>query len=518
MLDSQNDYEEFERDGIMTTGISSSRYAALENTTATSKRKVKRELKRAGAYDKSMKPLLKVQAAENRMEQVALTGELDIKDKLKNKLIQAGFTTPDGQIDIERLQKLVSKYIGTDHNTNYQTERNNLIAAFNQNENEVEFSKKEVLKITKALGADVEKKFNWWRAAGVGAAGAVGGGLVGALFQTKGYFKEGDIDHSLNIDTGGLADITENTHVDGEAHSFSNRISVIPGAIVGFGLAFAGDLITQARRDEKSVTGRTRPEMLLECKNLRQFNLCADRIGTKKGGPILKQIAAFYADEAGNIDRESLKRDMIVASGKNSVLNEVEALKMLEELKAHGRPEPVAPAPEPVDIEPIEIEDEDIDIEQAPTPAPEPEPEPEPEPPVQQQPAPEPIEGPCYQVVVQNNESPAMLAQKYGVSVKEILELNKSQVKLFSDCEGKRHKGFLVGAVIDLPCDANIENAKGNLTSKQSQQLYENIFIKKANDGDVWCPEKQATRKELYDLAVKNAQKRFEQDQAAQNQ
>ena len=479
MLDSQYDYEEFERDGIMTTGISSSRYAALENTTATSKRKVKRELKKAGAYDKSMKPLLKVQAAENRMEQVALTGELDIKDKLKNKLIQAGFTTPDGQIDIERLQKLVSKYIGTDHNTNYQTERNNLIAAFNQNENEVEFSKKEVLKITKALGADVEKKF-----------------------------------HSLNIDTGGLADITENTHVDGEAHSFSNRISVIPGALVGFGLAFAGDLITQARRDEKSVTGRTRPEMLLECKNLRQFNLCADRIGTKKGGPILKQIAAFYADEAGNIDKESLKRDMIVASGKNSVLNEVEALKMLEELKAHGRPEPVTPAPEPIDTEPVDVEDEDIDIEPVPTPAPEPEPEPTPEP----EPAPEPIEGPCYQVVVQNNESPAMLAQKYGVSVKEILELNKSQVKIFSDCEGKKHKGFLVGAVIDLPCDANIENAKGNLTSKQSQQLYENIFIKKANDGDVWCPEKQATRKELYDLAVKNAQKRFEQDQAAQNQ
>lgn len=507
MLDSQNDYEEFERDGIMTTGISSSGYAALQNTTATKRFKLKRELKKAGVYDKSMKPLLKTQAAENRMEQVALTGELDIKDKLKNKLIQAGFTTPDGHIDIERLQNLVSKYIGSDHNTNYQTERNNLIAAFNQNENEVEFSKKEVLKIVKALGADVEKKFNWWRAAGVGAAGAVGGGLVGALFQTKGYFQEGDIDHTLNINTGGLADITENTHVDGERRNFSNRVSIIPGAIVGFGLAFAGDLITQARRDEKSITGRTRPEMLLECKTLRQFNLCADKIGTKKGKDILKQIATFYADDAGNLDTESLKRDMIVASGKNSVLNEVEALKMLEELKANGRPEPVAP--QPVDVEPIEIEDDDVDIQPAPTPEPEPEPEP-----IQAEeptPAPEPIEGPCYQVVVQNNESPAMLAQKYGVSVKEILELNAAQVKIFSDCEGKKHKGFLVGAVIDLPCDANIENAKGNLTSKQSQQLYENIFVKKANNGDVWCPEKQATRKELYDLAVKNAQKRFEQ-------
>ena len=490
----------------MTTGISSSSYAALEQTTAT-------KAKKAGAYDKSMKPLLKVQAAQNRMDQVSATGELDIKDKLKNKLIQAGFTTPSGQIDIERLQKLVAKYVGSDNYTNYQTERNNLIAAFNQNENEVEFSKKEVLKIAKALGFDVEKKFNWWRAAGVGAAGAVGGGLVGALFQTKGYFKEGDIDHSLNINTGGINDYHNSQHIDGERHSFSNRISVIPGALVGFGLAFAGDLIAQARRDEKSITGKTRPEMLLECKTLRQYNLCADKIGTKKGKDILKQIATFYADEAGNLDTESLKRDMIVASGKNSVLNEVEALKMLEELKQNGRPEPVTPAPEPIDTEPVDVEDEDIDIEPVPTPAPEPEPEPTPEP----EPEPEPVdEGPCYQVVVQNNESPAMLAKKYGVSVEEILELNKDQVRIFSDCEGKKHKGFWVGAVIDLPCDANIANAKGNLTSQQSKQLYENIFVKKANEGDVWCEEKQATRKELYDLAVKNAQKRFEQDQAQQ--
>ena len=493
----------------MTTGISSSRYAALENTTATSARKVKKELKRAGNYDKSMKPLLKVQAAENRMEQVAITGELDLKGKLKDKLVQAGYTKPDGQIDIERLQKLVSKFIGSDNYTNYQTERNNLVAAFNQNENEVEFSKKEVLKIVKALGADYEKKFNWWRAAGVGAAGAVGGGLVGALFQTKGYFKEGDIDHSLNVNTGGLADITENTHVDGDKHKFSNRISMIPGAIVGFGLAFAGDLVTQARRDEKSVTGRTRPEMLLECKTLRQFNLCADAIGTKKGGPILKEIAGFYADEAGNIDQESLLRDMTVASGKNSVLNEVEALKMLEDLKAHGRPEPVKPSIEPVDIPEIEVDDEDVEIEPTPIPTPTTTTTPTPTQPVTTP----PIEGPCYDVVVQNNESPAMLAKKYGVSVDEILTLNKSQVKRFRDCNGKVHLGFLVGAVIKLPCDANIENAKGNLTSKQSQTVYENIFIKKANNGDVWCPEKQATRKELYDLAVQNARKKLEQQQ-----
>lgn len=512
MLDSQYDYEEFERDGIMTTGISSSSYAALKNTTATSARKVKRELKKAGAYDKSMKPLLKVQAAENRMEQVALTGELKIKDKLANKLKQAGYTKPNGEIDIERLQKLVSKFIGSDNYTNYQTERNNLIAAFNQNDNNVEFSKKEVLKIVKALGADYEKKFNWWRAGGVGLAGAVGGGLVGSLFQTKGYFKEGNIDHSLNINTGGLADITENTHVDGDMHKFSNRISVIPGAIVGFGLAFAGDLIMQAKRDEKSVTGRTRPEMLLECKTLRQFNICADAIGTKKGGPILKQIAAFYADEAGNIDQASLLRDMTVASGKNSVLNEVEALKMLEDLKAHGRPDPVKPAPEVIDIPEIKVDDEDVELTPDPVP-----PTPEPKPPVKQDPT-EPLDGPCYQVVVQNNESPAMLAKKYGVSVEEILELNKAKVKIFSDCEGKKHKGFLVGAVIDLPCDANIEKARGNLTTEQSQQVYENIFVRKANNGEVWCPEKQATRKELYDLAVRNAQKRIQQQQAQQAQ
>ena len=103
-----------------------------------------------------------------------------------------------------------------------------------------------------------------------------------------------------------------------------------------------------------------------------------------------------------------------------------------------------------------------------------------------------------------------MLAKKYGVSVEEILELNKSQVKKFKDCNGKIHLGFLVGAVIQLPCDAKIENARGNLTSKQSQNLYENIFVKKADKGDVWCEEKQATRKELYDKALENALKKQE--------
>lgn len=487
----------------MTTGISSTMYAALENTTATSRRKLKRELKKAGVYDKSMKPLLKVQAAENRMQQVALTGELDLKDKIKNKLIKAGYTTPEGYIDIPRLQKMVSKYIGSDNNTNYQTERNNLIAAFNQNDNEVEFSKKEVLKIVKALGANYEKKFNWWRAAGVSLAGAVGGGVVGGLFQTKGTFVEGSIDNSFNVNTGGLGDIHENTHIDREPHSFSNRISIIPAAGVGFALSLAGDLITQAKRDEKSVTGKTRPEMLLECKTLKHFNLCADAIGTKKGKEILKEIATFYADEAGNLDTKSLAKDMMVASGKNSVLNEVEALKMLEDLKAHGRPE---------HEEEVVVEQEQHDEpEPTPTPAPvvdtpdEPTTAPTPTPVVEQE-----EDDPCYEVVVQNNESPAMLAKKYGVSVEEILELNKSQVKKFKDCNGKIHLGFLVGAVIQLPCDAKIENARGNLTSKQSQNLYENIFVKKADKGDVWCEEKQATRKELYDKALENALKKQE--------
>ena len=487
----------------MTTGISSSMYAALENTTATSKRKLKRELKKAGVYDKSMKPLLKVQAAENRMQQVALTGELDLKDKIKNKLIKAGYTTPEGYIDIARLQKMVSEYIGSDNNTNYQTERNNLIAKFNQNDNEVEFSKKEVLKIVKALGADYEKKFNWWKAIGVGLAGAGAGAAIGSGFNTKGKFTEGDINNSFNVNTGGFGDITENTQIKGETHSFTSRVAIGAGAIAGFIPAFTGELIRQAQRDEKSVTGRTRPEMLLECKTLKHFNLCADAIGTKKGKEILKEIATFYADEAGNLDTKSLAKDMMVASGKNSVLNEVEALKMLEDLKAHGRPE---------HEEEVVVEQEQHDEpEPTPTPAPvvttpdEPTTAPTPTPVVEQE-----EDDPCYEVVVQNNESPAMLAKKYGVSVEEILELNKSQVKKFKDCNGKIHLGFLVGAVIQLPCDAKIENARGNLTSKQSQNLYENIFVKKADKGDVWCEEKQATRKELYDKALENALKKQE--------
>lgn len=485
----------------MTTGISSSMYAALENSTATSRRKLKRELKKAGVYDKSMKPLLKVQAAENRMQQVALTGELDLKDKLKNKLIKAGYTTPEGYIDIARLQKMVSEYIGSDNNTNYQTERKNLIAEFNDNDNKVEFSKKEVLKIVKALGANYEKKFNWWKAIGVGLAGAAVGAAIGSGFKTKGKFTEGDINNSFNVN-GGFGNITENTQIKGETHSFTSRVAIGAGAIAGFIPGFAGELIRQAQRNEKSVTGETSTEKLLKCKTLKDFKLCADKIGTKKGKEILKEIATFYADEAGNLDTIAMAKDMMAAAGTNSVLNEVEALKMLGDLHLKGRPEH--------EEEVVEQEQHD-EPEPTPTPAPvvdtpdEPTPAPTPTPVVEQE-----EDEPCYEVVVQNNESPAMLAKKYGVSVEEILELNKSQVKKFKDCNGKIHLGFLVGAVIQLPCDAKIENARGNLTSKQSQNLYENIFVKKADKGDVWCEEKQATRKELYDKALENALKKQE--------
>ena len=141
----------------MTTGISSSMHAALENSTATSKRKLKKELKKAGVYDKSMEPAIKTQAAKNRMQQVALTGELDLSNRIRNKLVSAGYTNTRGNIDIQELQKLVLKYSGSDYNVNYGKERNELIRAFNHNNNGIEFSQKDVLKIVDALGADFEK-------------------------------------------------------------------------------------------------------------------------------------------------------------------------------------------------------------------------------------------------------------------------------------------------------------------------------------------------------------------------
>ena len=103
-------------------------------------------------------------------------------------------------------------------------------------------------------------------------------------------------------------------------------------------------------------------------------------------------------------------------------------------------------------------------------------------------------------VTVENGESIARLAKKYGVSEKEIIELNRDQLKYFksaTDCEdNKKYLGFLVGARIKLPQDANQEAVKEN---QKTNSEIENAKYRKASkklDGKL-CPERTKTYKPL---------------------
>lgn len=81
-------------------------------------------------------------------------------------------------------------------------------------------------------------------------------------------------------------------------------------------------------------------------------------------------------------------------------------------------------------------------------------------------------------VTVLNGESIAVIAQKYGVSAQEIMDLNQKQLKYFksaTDCDGEKVAGFLVGAKIKLPAKANMKAVEENLktTSEQERKKYE---------------------------------------------
>lgn len=100
-----------------------------------------------------------------------------------------------------------------------------------------------------------------------------------------------------------------------------------------------------------------------------------------------------------------------------------------------------------------------------------------------------PTPQPCI-VVVQNGESLSRLAKKYGVSVDQIINMNRDKLKYFhnsKDCaDNKKYAGFLVGEEIVIPngCD----KADGNKDSEGAIKDYENAIRKKA---DTLCGDRK---------------------------
>lgn len=157
------------------------------------------------------------------------------------------------------------------------------------------------------------------------------------------------------------------------------------------------------------------------------------------------------------------------------------------QIDAHPQQEPSTEPVHPIESQPTPSPETAPEPDTTPQPVPTPEPQP--------QPQPEPAT-----VIVQNGESIARLAKKYGVSEKEIIELNKDQLKRFksaTNCsDDKKYLGFLVGAKIKLPAGANEEAVEAN---KKTTSEIENNKYKKASknlDGKL-CPERTKTFKPL---------------------
>jgi len=115
------------------------------------------------------------------------------------------------------------------------------------------------------------------------------------------------------------------------------------------------------------------------------------------------------------------------------------------------------------------------------------------EPPVEPQPEP-------AMVIVQNGESIARLAKKYGVSEKDIIELNKDQLKHFksaTNCnDQKKYLGFLVGAKIKLPAGANEKAIEEN--RKTTSEIEEGRYRKSSKNLDTkLCDDRTKTYKPL---------------------
>lgn len=88
-------------------------------------------------------------------------------------------------------------------------------------------------------------------------------------------------------------------------------------------------------------------------------------------------------------------------------------------------------------------------------------------------------------VTVMNGESFAKIAKKYGISVNELIELNRDKIHGHFDCEkNRRVEYFRVGAEIILPAGANLDAVKDNqqnVTKQKETQKYRTQTTADAN-------------------------------------
>lgn len=427
-------------------------YDVLKNAESTKTRKVYKEVKKyykendlkmdkehkrpnwfqRNILGKKDNNLYRTKALENKQAEVLENGagEGDVRNKTYRKLVNAGFLKDaEGNLDVERLAKLYNDRAGEDNYINYSHENSEfrqLRADLNEigREYGVEFSKKDTKEIIELLG-DKEKWYNPAQGArrtiGVGGIGAG----AGALITTK---------VNQAVTAGDIVNVAQNV----------TKTAAIPVAVAAAGVTFAADMLGQAFRNEKAVSVEITHD------NAEAYNKYVDESKASKDGKrVMKELATYFTDEKGALDKDSMNKAMREAAGKDSVLNIDEAQALIYKLATKEEEKPQIVVPQPANLLDLaEIEDEPITIE-----------------PVE-------IASRPYKVVVQNGESLNSLAKKYGVSVDELKALNP--VKDFTDdCGEKKFKGFKVGETINLPSTANIDAAKNNKTAAEAIKDYE---------------------------------------------
>lgn len=106
--------------------------------------------------------------------------------------------------------------------------------------------------------------------------------------------------------------------------------------------------------------------------------------------------------------------------------------------------------------------------------------QPVPEVPVEQPAQPEQPEQPAQPVatenIIQNGDSLEEVANRYGITVEQLKELNADKVKQFRTADGKIIDGFIVGEDITLPDD--VKKVEGLRTKDESIADYEEYLVK----------------------------------------
>lgn len=451
-------------------------YDVIKNAEGTKTRKVYKEVKdyykendlemakedkrpnwfKRNILGKKDNNLYRTKALENKQSEVLQegAGEGDLRNKTYQRLTNAGFLKDaDGNIDIERLAKLYEARAGADHYINYSHENSEfrqLRADLNEigKEYGVEFSKKDTKEIIKLLG-DKEKWYNpaqgIRRTVGVGGVGAG----VGSLVTTK---------VNQSVTAGSIIDVAQNV----------TKTAAIPVAAAAATVTFAADMLGQAFRNEKAVSVEITHD------NAQKYNEYVDASkASKNGKAVMKELATYFTDKNGKLDKDAMNAAMRDAAGDDSVMNIDEAKALIYGLATKEKPvAPVTPPLAKVDM--IPIEDEQIEL--APTTT--------------------DIQNKPVSVIVQNGESFNSLAKKYGVSVKELIELN--EVKRFTDDCGKiKIKGFSVGQTIKLPAHANLEAAKNNKSAEEAIKDYEKMWKTNIAAGKDPCEDDKKVSKEF---------------------